>query len=100
MPPRQLRLLVLALPLVTLAACGHDPEPVTRPAPRTTEATSARSVVALRGGWGATVLLQRADSLVLTLPDGSSQLQRVGRTARFTVDVGSNNTFSATLDAI
>lgn len=100
MSPRQLRNLVLGLPLVWLAACGHDPEPETRPVPRTSETTSARSVVSLRGGWGAVVMLQRADSLVLTLPDGSRQLQRVGRTARFTVEVGSNNTFSATLDAI
>ncbi|MEO5798839.1 MAG: hypothetical protein ABIZ70_09975 [Gemmatimonadales bacterium] len=101
MPPRHLRLLALALSLVTVAGCGHDPEPVTRPTPRTTESTGGgRATVALRSGWGATVVMQRQDSLVLTLPNGARQVQHVGRMARFTMEIGANNTFTAVLDSL
>lgn len=44
--------------------------------------------------------MQRVDSLVLTLPDGTRQLQRLERLALFTVEIGSNNAFSATLDSL
>ncbi|MES2305066.1 MAG: hypothetical protein V4558_06145 [Gemmatimonadota bacterium] len=100
MPPRHLRFLALALSLATLAGCGHDPEPVTRPAPRAAETSGARALVSLRSGWGATVTMQRQDSLVLTLPNGARQVQHVGRMARFTMEIGSNNSFTAVLDSL
>lgn len=87
------------LPLAALLACGGPAEPETTPAPRPASAPS-RATVLLRSGWGAVVTMQRQDSLVLTLPDGARQLQRVGRTARFAIDIGSNNTFTATLEAL
>ena len=54
----------------------------------------------LRNDWRATATMQRLDSLVLTLPDGSQQIQRAGRLARFTIEVGANNAFTATLDTV
>ena len=94
-----LRIATTLIPLVGVVACSNSPPPSPVPRPRTSTAP-ARAVVLLRNDWRATVTMLRSDSLVLTLPNGSQQLQRVGRSARFTVEVGSNNAFIATLDSL
>ncbi len=45
-------------------------------------------------------MMQRADSLILTLPDGSRQLQRISRAARISFEIAANNSFTATLDSM
>ena len=72
------------LALLALAACNRSaPEPAPRPAPRPTPA--APSTVTLRREWSTVVVMERDDSIVLTLPDGNRQTQRQTRTARFTM---------------
>ena len=44
--------------------------------------------------------MQRIDSLVLTLPDGTRQVQRLERLALFAVEIGSNNRYTVTLDSL
>ncbi|MEP6591811.1 MAG: hypothetical protein ABJC19_11565 [Gemmatimonadota bacterium] len=83
-----------------LAACGKSADVAVAPAPTSRPTSNARAPVHLRNDWRASVSMQRADSLILTLPDGSRQLQRIARMAHFTVEVGTNNSFSATLDSI
>lgn len=100
MSPRHLRHLGSVLPLAVILACGTSTPPVVTPAPQRATATKATTLVRLRNDWRAIVTLQRADSLILTLPNGSRQLQRFGRAARFTVEVSANNAFTATLDSL
>ncbi|HQW67671.1 MAG TPA: hypothetical protein PLJ23_11575, partial [Gemmatimonadales bacterium] len=45
------------------------------------------------------MLLEQRDSLVLTLPNGSKQVQRLGRQARFTLTVANGN-FTVRLDSL
>lgn len=89
----------ILLPLLAVVGCGHSPPPATAPAPRRSDVGS-RTTVSLRNDWRALVTMQRTDSLVLTLPNGSRQVQRVGRMARFAVEIGANNSFMATLDSL
>lgn len=87
--------------LAFLVACGKSTDRVgAPPAPRAAPAGSARAPVLLRNDWRASVMMQRADSLILTLPNGSQQLQRISRSARLTVEISANNSFTATLDSI
>ena len=99
MPIRPLRLAATLLPLLTFAACSNSPPPRPTPVPRP-GGPAGRALVLLRNDWRALVIMQRLDSLVLTLPDGSRQLQRVVRSARFTVEIAENNSFTATLDSL
>ena len=96
---RRLRIATTLIPLVGVVACGGSPAPTPAPTPQSTPASSS-SLVLLRNDWRAAVTMQRVDSLVLTLPDGTRQVQRLERLALFTVEISSNNAFSATLDSL
>ena len=87
------------IPIVGVVACSSAPAPTPTPTPQSAP-TSGRSVVLLRNDWRAVVTMERVDSLVLTLPDGTRQMQRLERLARFAVEIGSNNAFSVTLDSL
>lgn len=89
---------VLLAGLLGAAACSKSPAPVTRPSTRT--ATPMRAgVTRLTTQWQSRVLLQQRDSLVLTLPNGTKQVQRQGRQARFTLTVANGN-FTVRLDSL
>lgn len=84
--------------LLGAAACSKSTPPVTRPAPR--DATPARpAATRLTTQWQSRVLLEQRDSLVLTLPNGSKQVQRLGRQARFSLTVANGN-FTVRLDSL
>ena len=84
--------------LLGAAACSKSTPPVTRPAPR--DATPARpAATRLTTQWQSRVLLEQRDSLVLTLPTGSKQVQRLGRQARFSLTVANGN-FTVRLDSL
>lgn len=85
--------------LIGVVACHKSPPPATAPEPRNTP-TPTRGIALLRNDWRAAVTLQRVDSLVLTLPDGNHQVQRLERTAHFLVEIGRDNSFTATLDSL
>lgn len=90
-----------ALPLAALlgaAACSSSPPPVTRPSVSTTTPMRA-GVTRLTTQWQSRVLLEQRDSLVLTLPNGTRQVQRLGRLARFTLTVANGN-FTVRLDSL
>lgn len=74
---------------LALAACAPStpsaPRPVPAPLPPAPERIAPSTAVTLRRDWTTTVRVEREDSIVLTLPDGSRQVQRQGRTAHFTM---------------
>lgn len=79
-----------------VAACSHQP-PTNEPAP----ASGPRSNgISLRDGWHATVLVQRNDSIILTLPSGDRQLQRFERSAGFTMMMDGDGRVSIRLDSL
>jgi hypothetical protein len=90
-----------AVPLALLlgaAACSSSPPPVTRPS--VNRAGPVRpTATRLTTQWQARVALEQRDSLVLTLPNGSKQVQRLGRQARFTLTLA-NGTFTVRLDSL
>ncbi len=100
MPTTPQRGLMIAA-LLTLAGCGKSPEPVTRPTPNINVAatTPTAGAVALSTLWQSRVLLERRDSLILTLPNGSKQLQRLGRNALFTLSIDGKD-IKVTLDSL
>jgi hypothetical protein len=79
-----------------VAACSHHP-PVDEPAP---VAAPRPNGISLRDGWHATVLVQRDDSIILTLPSGDRQLQRFERNARFTMMMDGDGRVSLRLDSL
>jgi hypothetical protein len=56
--------------------------------------------ISLRDGWHATVLVQRDDSIILTLPSGDRQLQRFERRAGFTLTMDGDGRVSLRLDSL
>ena len=86
---RALRLVLL----VTMAACAGA-------APRTAATPTNPDAISLRENWRSTVIVERDDSIVLTLPSGGHQLQRFHRVAGFTLAVGGNGTVSIRLDSL
>lgn len=95
----QRRLMIAAL--LALAGCGKSPTPVTRPTPNVNVAatTPTAGAIALSTLWQSRVVFERRDSLILTLPDGSKQLQRLGRNAYFTLAIDGKN-LRVTLDSL
>ena len=87
------RMLPLAL-LLTGGACAGTAPP---PAP---SAAIAPDAIALRPGWRSTVIAERDDSIVLTLPSGDRQLQRIHRVATFTLSTGPTGAVSTHLDSV
>lgn len=85
--------------LLGAAACSNSPPPVTRPSTSAASTPMRAGVTRLTTQWQSRVLLQQRDSLVLTLPDGTKQMQRLGRQARFTLTVANGN-FTVRLDSL
>jgi hypothetical protein len=79
-----------------MAACSHQP-PANEPAP---EAGPRPNGISLRDGWHATVLVQRDDSIILTLPSGDRQLQRFERNAGFSLMMDGDGRVSLRLDSL
>jgi len=79
---RQSVLLALAVSSLAGACSARSPEPTPAPVRR---ATNANAPLSLPRDWATTVFLEREDSLILTLPSGGRQVQRQGRSARFTL---------------
>lgn len=91
-------------PLTLLAllggvGCASAPPPVVvHPRPSTVRSPAA-DATALTTQWQSLVIFDRRDSLVLTLPDGSKQLQSLGRLAHFTLTLN-GSAFSVSLDSL
>lgn len=79
-----------------VAACSHQP-PTNEPAPVSGPRSNG---ISLRDGWHATVLVQRNDSIILTLPSGDRQLQRFERSAGFTMMMDGDGRVSIRLDSL
>lgn len=99
MPTTSQRGLMIAA-LLALAGCGKSPTPVTKPTPNinVASATPTAGAITLSSLWQSRVRVERRDSLVLTLPSGGKQLQRLGRTLVVTLTV-EGKTVRATLDS-
>jgi hypothetical protein len=82
--------------LVLVAGCAHRP-PSTEPVPAGGHATNG---IRFQDGWHATVLVQRDDSIILTLPSGDKQLQRFDRRAGFTLAMDGDGSVSLRLDSL
>lgn len=80
--------------LVIMGACS-SPSPAIAPAP-----VGAAAGLRMRDNWRSTVVVQRDDSIVLTMPTGVHQLQRYHRVAGFTVAVGLGGNVSIRLDSL
>jgi hypothetical protein len=87
--------------LLALAGCGKSPTPLTRPTPNVNVAATepTAGAIVLSTLWQSRVRLERRDSLVLTLPNGSKQLQRLGRNAVFTMTIDGKE-LRVTLDSL
>lgn len=79
-----------------VVACSHQP-PANEPAPAGGPRPSG---ISLQDGWHATVLVQRNDSIILTLPSGDRQLQRFERNAGFTMMMDGDGRVSLRLDSL
>lgn len=83
--------------IAMVAGCsGHRPE--TAPEPSTPAV--GRNGVVLRDDWRAHVVVDRDDSIILTLPSGDRQLQRFSRRAAFTLTVSADGTATLRLDSL
>jgi len=80
-----------------LAGCAGQP-PASEPAP----SGGVRSVagISLRPDWRARIVVERADSIVITLPSGDHQLQRFDRHAAFSLTTDRNGTVAIRLDTL
>lgn len=97
-----MRLPTLLLLGVTLAGCASNPPPATptpgRPTPEAPGAPPSRVVLAT--DYRARVVVDRRDSVVLTLPDGGRQVQRMSRHARFSLTVERDGDLRIRLDSV
>ena len=93
----------LALAAATVAACSSGaapPAPTAAPAREVPPGDPPPARVSLATDYRGTALLERSDSIVLTLPDGSKQVQRLGRHARFSVEVRRDGEVRVRLDSL
>ena len=81
-----------------ITACAGQP-PASQPAPATGGVKSVAGI-SLRDGWHATVIVDRDDSIILTLPSGDRQLQRFDRRATFTLVMDGDAHVSIRLDSL
>jgi hypothetical protein len=87
----------LLLLLAATAGCsGHRVETAPTPSSRGERGTG----VTLRENWRARVVVDRDDSIILTLPSGAHQLQRFSRRAAFTLRTGDDGSVSLRLDSL
>jgi hypothetical protein len=94
----------LAVLAVLLAACsgGGKAPPASPPSParRAPVPVAPNARLALSTGYRASAVMERTDSIVLTLPDGSRQVQREARHARFSIDVRQDGSVRVRLDSL
>lgn len=84
---------------VAATACGSRTTPATTPRP--VESTPAHSAtLLLPQAWRSRVQFDRSDSIVLTLPAGATQVQRMTRHASFTLVVGPSAAVTLRLDSL
>lgn len=57
-------------------------------------------MLALRNGWQSTVVVDRSDSIMLTMPSGDHQVQRYRRQAGFTLSVDRDGAVLVRLDSL
>ncbi len=90
--------------LLALTGCSAGPPPRPSPAPsvgaEVTPPPAAPRRVLLSTDYRATVTADRRDSIIISLPDGSQQVQRVGRHLRFRVEIGADGEVSVRLDSL
>jgi hypothetical protein len=85
---------ILATALLgVLAACGNA-APVPEPHPVTV------GNIAVRENWRSSVVVDRVDSILLTMPSGDHQLQRYRRVAAFTLTVDPGGDVTIRLDSL
>ncbi|HRP06843.1 MAG TPA: hypothetical protein PLL69_00010 [Gemmatimonadales bacterium] len=92
--------------LLLLAGCAASPSP--RPGVEPADEAGRRpepvgegpARVALAAGYSSTASLVRRDSVILALPDGGRQVQRLSRRASFSVTVSPRNEVRVQLDSI
>ncbi len=82
-----------------LMACAGQP-PASEPAPTTGATKSVKSGILLREDWHAKAVVDRDDSIILTLPSGERQLQHFDRRAVFTVSTDGSGRVSIRLDSL
>ncbi len=92
---------LLAAAMLATACGGGSAAPARRPAPAPQPAANAAPApISLATGYRATALMERSDSIILTLPTGDKQVQRMGRHARFTIDVRRDGAVRVRLDSL
>lgn len=91
-----------AVLMALLAACSSNPPP--RPAqPRNTPVrppADGPAKVMMAMGYTSSAILERNDSIILSLPNGGRQVQRLSRRARFTVNVTDRGEVRVRLDSL
>jgi hypothetical protein len=96
------RLLRFAAGAALLAACSSNPPPRSTSRPDTPAAAPgagpARVLMAM--SYTSTAILERNDSIILALPSGGRQVQRLSRRARFTVNVTDRGEVRVRLDSL
>jgi hypothetical protein len=85
----------------TLVACAGNPARTGVPAPEPgRRLPPAPSAISLRDHWDARVVVEREDSIILTLPSGDKQLQRFTRRGNFTLAVDDGGRYTLRLDSL
>ncbi len=87
--------LTLAAAAGLLAACAG-----TAPANPSAQPVTSGPTLSLERNWHARALIERDDSIVLTLPSGDHQLQQFHRSAVFTLGVTSEGVVTLRLDSL
>lgn len=96
------RLLGLVASAALTLACSSNPPPKpapTRSAPARPPAEGPARVV-MATGYTGTAILERNDSIILSLPNGGRQVQRLSRRARFAVSVTDRGEVRVRLDSL
>jgi hypothetical protein len=86
--------LTLAPIAALLAACAGTPPP------NPSAQAVAAPTLSLERNWHARAIIERDDSIVLTLPSGDHQLQQFHRSAVFTVGVNDDGVVTLRLDSL
>lgn len=84
---------------LALSACASSP-PRSQPAPTPPLAVRGARSITLKENWRATVIVDRDDSIILTLPSGDHQLQHFARHAGLTLLVDGGGKYSLRLDSM
>jgi hypothetical protein len=87
---------------LSLAACSSNPAPSRGPTPDPVERPTGEGParIALATGFTGSATLERRDSIILALPNGGRQVQRLSRRARFTVSVTDRGEVRVRLDSL